>query len=207
MAPFDHHDKCARCREKKVGQDPCVLGNDCLICEGFSDLQKEKLATPSYKIRKERKAGLLVFPKEMTVLGSLDDEQSSVDSSAHPSAQAPASASPSASHSQSFVTAQQFEAMNDKWADQFARFEALLSRGSVFTTPKTAVSSLPSHMLVSSQPFINPSARHTGPVVPPADQDSKIGGESKAKQKPPKSSKSGKTGPWCTKYCCFRSCC
>ena len=21
--------------EKKLGQDPCVLGNDCLICEGF----------------------------------------------------------------------------------------------------------------------------------------------------------------------------
>ena len=42
----------------------CVLANDCLICEGFSDVQKEKLATPSYKIRKERKAGLLVSPQK-----------------------------------------------------------------------------------------------------------------------------------------------
>ena len=56
MAAFDLHEKCARCREKKVGQDLCVLGNDCLICDGFSDSQKERLATPSYKIRKEKKA-------------------------------------------------------------------------------------------------------------------------------------------------------
>ena len=116
----------------KLGQDPCVLGNDCALCDSFSDLQKEKLATPSYKIRKERKAGLLVFPKEVTVLGGLDaDDQSSLDSSAQPSAQVPVSAS--ASSHPSFVTAEQFEAMNDKWSEQFARFEALLSRGNVFS--------------------------------------------------------------------------
>ena len=133
----------------------------------------------------------------MTVLGSLEDEESSVDSFAHSSAHAPASASPSTSHTQSFVTAQQFEAMNDKWAEQFARFEALLSRGNLFTTPKTTVSSLPSHTLVSSQPFINPSAWHIGPVVPPADQDSvfKKGGESKSKQKGHEPSKSNKARP------------
>ena len=64
----------------------------------------------------------------------------------------------------------------------------------MFTTPKTTVSSLPSHTLVSSQPFINLSARHTGPVVPPAEQDSlfKKGGESKSKQKAHKPSKSDK---------------
>ena len=50
-------------------------------------MQKEKLATPSFKVRKERKAGLLVSPKDVTVLGSVDiDEQSSADSSAHPPA-------------------------------------------------------------------------------------------------------------------------
>ena len=49
MAAFDHRDKCARCHEKKIGQDPCVLGNDCLICEGFSDSPKEKLAGRNVK--------------------------------------------------------------------------------------------------------------------------------------------------------------
>ena len=115
MAGFDLHEKCARCREKKVGQDPCVLGNDCVICDGFSDLQKERLATPSYKIRKEKRAGLLVSPKDATVIGSLDiDEQSSVDSSAQLSTHAPVAASSSASKPVSFVTAEQFEAMNNK---------------------------------------------------------------------------------------------
>ena len=87
MAVFDQHEKCARCCEKKLGQDLCVLGNKCLICEGFTDLQREKLATPSYKIRKERKAGLLVSPKEVTVLGSLNaDDQSGFESFAQVSA-------------------------------------------------------------------------------------------------------------------------
>ena len=82
MAAFDIHEKCARCRDKKVGQDPCVLGNPCVICDGFSDVQREKLATPSYKIRKQHKTGLLVSPKEVTVLGSLDEEEQSLDTSA-----------------------------------------------------------------------------------------------------------------------------
>ena len=113
---------------KKVGQDPCVLGNDFLICDGFSDSQKERLATPSYKIRKEKKAGLLVSPKDITLIGSLDiDEQPSVDFSVH----APVASSSSASQPVSFVTAEQFEAINNKWTEQFARFEALLSRGNV----------------------------------------------------------------------------
>ena len=138
----------------------------------FSDLHKEKLTTPSYKTRKERKADLLVSPKEVTNLGGVDaDDQSSFESSAQLSVQAPVSASSSSSQPVSFVTAEQFEAMNDKWSEQFARFEALLSRGNVFTIPKTVVSSLPYHTVVSAQPFINPAARHTGPVVSPAVQE------------------------------------
>ena len=78
-AVFNLHENCARCWEKKIGQDLCVLGNDCVICDGFSDSQKERLATPSYKIRKEKKAGLLVSPKDVTVISALDvDDQSIV---------------------------------------------------------------------------------------------------------------------------------
>ena len=49
MAAFDLHEKCARCHDKKVGDDPCVKGQDCLICEGFTDAQHETLSTPSYE--------------------------------------------------------------------------------------------------------------------------------------------------------------
>ena len=73
MAGFDVHDKCACCRDKKIGEDICVQGKVCSICDGFSEAQKETLSTP-YKIRKECKAGLLVSPREVTVIGSMDDE-------------------------------------------------------------------------------------------------------------------------------------
>ena len=33
MAGFDLHKKCARCRDKKVGDDPCVKGQDCDLCD------------------------------------------------------------------------------------------------------------------------------------------------------------------------------
>ena len=54
MAIFDNHKKCARCREKGVGDDPCVKKLDCQICKGFTPSQIIQLATPTYKARKER---------------------------------------------------------------------------------------------------------------------------------------------------------
>ena len=97
MASFDLHDKCARCRDKLIGEDDCVkdkpckicdarcrdklIGEDdcvkdkpCKICDGFLVSQKDMLATPSYKIRKDKKAGILVSPKDVTVLQPVDNE-------------------------------------------------------------------------------------------------------------------------------------
>ena len=54
MAIFDNHKKCARCREKGVGDDPCVKKQDCQICKAFTPSQIIQLATPTYKARKER---------------------------------------------------------------------------------------------------------------------------------------------------------
>ena len=109
MAAFDRHDNCACCRERKIGQE-------------FSDLQKQTLSTPSYCIRKEKKSGSLVSQKNVTIIASVEtrdssDEASSVQLVTH-------ALSP---HSQpvSFVTSEQFAAMNAKWTEQFARFEAL----------------------------------------------------------------------------------
>ena len=53
MALFDNHKKCARCREKGVGDDPCVKKLDCQICKAFTPAQVQQLATPTYKARKE----------------------------------------------------------------------------------------------------------------------------------------------------------
>ena len=64
-------------------------------------------------------------------------------------------------------------AMSDKCAEQFARFEALLSQGNVFSTPKTSVKPVSSHPVVSDTPFLAPSAWPTGPVETPADLEAK----------------------------------
>ena len=54
MAVFDGHFKCARCRDKGVGDDPCVLKKDCSICKAFTPDQLQQLATPTYRDRKNR---------------------------------------------------------------------------------------------------------------------------------------------------------
>ena len=51
MALFDNHQKCARCRDKGVGDDPCVKKLDCQICKSFTPAQIHQLATPTYKER------------------------------------------------------------------------------------------------------------------------------------------------------------
>ena len=70
MSSFDMHDKCARCRDKLIGEDKCVLKKPCAVCDGFSESQRELLATPTYRIRKDKKAGLLVSPKEVSLLSN-----------------------------------------------------------------------------------------------------------------------------------------
>ena len=76
MAGFDFHKKCARCRDKGIGDDPCVKDKHCSMCDSFSDEQRELISTPSYRIRKERKAGTLVSPKEVEVIAPVDSSAS-----------------------------------------------------------------------------------------------------------------------------------
>ena len=72
------------------------------MCDSFSDEQRELISTPSSRIRKDRKAGILVSPKEVEVIAS-------VDSSAEPTFAAPPQ---STSQPATFVTAEQFSLIN-----------------------------------------------------------------------------------------------
>ena len=169
MASFDLHKRCARCRDRGIGDDDCVAKKSCVICDGFTDTQKDMLATPTYKIRKDKKAGVLVSPDQVTVIASVEDKEP-VFQPLPSASQPPAHPQPeSSSSSSSFVTSDQLQQMSDQWAEQFARFEALLSRGNVFSTPKSSVQHVPSHDAISDTPFIPPSARLTGPVEFPAE--------------------------------------
>ena len=165
MAAFDLHKKCARCRDKGIGDDPCVKDKQYSVCDSFSDEQRELISTPSYRIRKERKAGILVSPKEVEVIAPIDSSDT-----AEPTFSAPPQG-PSQPSTSNFVTAEQFSLMNDKWVEQFARFEALLSRGNVFSTPKTVVNPVSAKVVVSDSPFIALAAWPTGPVETPAVQE------------------------------------
>ena len=140
MAAFDLHKKCTRCRDKVIGDDPCVKDKQCSVCDSFSDELRELISTP-YRIRKDRKAGILVSPKDVEVIAPIDS-----DDPAEPTFSAPQG--PSQPSTSTFVTAEQFSLMNDKWAEKFPQFEALLSRGNVFSTPKTTVNPVRSKVVI-----------------------------------------------------------
>ena len=57
MANFDSRSQCAHCRDKGKGKDFCVenpQSSDCQICKSFTPEQRQQLATPSYKVKKEK---------------------------------------------------------------------------------------------------------------------------------------------------------
>ena len=62
MASFDNHEKCARCREKRIGKDNFVLEKPCSLCNSFRESQKEMLSTPTYRIHKEKKNRFISLP-------------------------------------------------------------------------------------------------------------------------------------------------
>ena len=117
-----------------------------------------------------------------------------------PSDLPPSIASSSSAPPPSYVTAEQFSAMSDKWAEQFARMEALLSRGNIFSTPVSSVKPVDSQALVSDEPFLASVTRPAGPVVAPvtvkaSDKAKEV--DSKSKKKAHKSRRdksSDKTG-------------
>ena len=84
------------------------------------------------------------------------------------------------------VTSDQLKQISDQWAEQFARFEALLSRGNVFSMPKSTVKPVPTRTVVSDTPFIPPSARLTGPVDVPAEGEVDLSQDNTGSYKDPK---------------------
>ena len=86
MASFDGHLKCARCWDKGVGEDNCVLKKDCPICKGFTPEQIQQLSTPTYREwkNKDKKivlsspAPTLVDPSRVSVLGKVEGEKAIV---------------------------------------------------------------------------------------------------------------------------------
>ena len=68
MAIFDGHLKCARCQDKGVGEDNCVLKKDCPICKAFTPEQIQQLATPTYKERKNKDKKIVLSSPTPTLM-------------------------------------------------------------------------------------------------------------------------------------------
>ena len=98
MASFDGHAYCARCRDKGKGEEPCISNKettDCKICNALTPEQHIQLATPSYKLKKEKRQAkridsnptddtALVDPATVSVIGDVGDSSSAQLSSAPP---------------------------------------------------------------------------------------------------------------------------
>ena len=91
MASFDSHSHCTRCKDKGKGKDVCVdnpQSSDCQICKSFTSEQRQQLATPSYKIKKEKREArkldsspskdseTLVDPANVSVIAPVDSQGS-----------------------------------------------------------------------------------------------------------------------------------
>ena len=166
MALFDAHSKCARCREKGIGQDPCVEKKPFQICDNFSEDQKKQLATPTYRARKDlqKKASSpsqAVDPADVTVLGKVESRGDS-DRGETPSKKAKKSSHKSPTKKEAGKTTVDFQAdlksMDDKWSEQFARLEAIF-RAQSFQVPEPVKKS---DVVVTDRPFIPPTQQSTG---------------------------------------------
>ena len=167
MALFDNHKKCARCREKGVGDDPCVKKLDFQICKVFTPAQVQQLATPTYRSRKERgeqkksdvssdATPTLVDPSEVTLLGRVStDKTSSVESTPKKKKRSDGSPKSSKRKHSSKPTSDDLKSLDDKWSKRFSRLEALLLNKS-FAVPMRPIN--PSAVATREDPFFDPGA-------------------------------------------------
>ena len=204
MAGFDGHKKCARCREKKLGDDPCVKDQVCSICDSFSEQQRSMLSTPQYKSCRDKKSGLLISPSKVTVVGVVNQEDLGGEEEELDDVPVLASGSGeqqviSISHytPEDFVSKRDFDTLSNQLEEKFAHFEALLTRTNIFSTPKAPVSA--GSITTSEQPFFNPTEPGaTGPVRPPAADGQNLQGKDKKNKGTGKKVRKTKVAPTAT---------
>ena len=189
MASFDRHVFCARCRDKGKGEEPCVADkdtSDCSLCNSLTPEQRIQLATPSYKIKKEKREAkraessnpttedTLVDPSSVEVIGVVGDSQSSQVDSAPPEKKTKKDKLPSKSKKpvESSSTDSKISELDQKWSERFNRIEALLLSKSLQPSFTSEVRVSPAHtppagIRKDSEPFFQPvdssPNKRTGP--------------------------------------------
>ena len=123
MASFDRNLRCARCRDKGLGDDPCISKLPCEFCDLLTPEQVIQLATPTYKIRKkkEKSKETLCDPASVTVVAQVEPQDSVPAVSSHDSSADLSLPQPS--------FRKELQDLDEKWSVRMARLEALLTIG------------------------------------------------------------------------------
>ena len=161
MATFDVHLKCARCRDKGVGEDNCVLKKACPICKAFTSEEIQQLATPTYRDRKNKDKKMVsssptptfVHPSHVSILGKVEGEKATFRSDSHKPSPRSSKKKPSTSNRPS---SEDLKHLDDKWVERLARLEAMLLSKS-FAVPVEPVVK-PAEVITSQKPFFDPGA-------------------------------------------------
>ena len=155
MASFDKHSRCARCRDKGLGEDPCVKKLHCVFCELLTPEQVIQLSTPTYKLRKEKQKEResLVDPMSVTVLSPVDQGKANLgDSSSLNTSEDLSLPQPSFK--------KKLQDLDEKWPIRMARLEALITLGQrpsprvAFSPVKAPVQHGPPPGALSQAPFL-----------------------------------------------------
>ena len=141
MAIFDGHLKGATCRDEGVEEDNCVLKKDCPICKAFTPEQIQQLATPTYRDRKNKEKKMVsssptptfVDPSHVSILGKVEGEKANVKPETTPAGKKKRSDTPKPSprsskkpSTSSRPSSEDLKNLDNKWAERFARLEAML---------------------------------------------------------------------------------
>ena len=160
MASFDGHLSCARCRDKGKGKDTCVENKDstdCSHCSALTPEQKAQLATPSYKLKKEKREAKkleaeiskesesFVDPSSISVLGVVDNACVVQSPSVPPEKKIKKDKTLSKPKKTMSSTEGKIADLDLKWPERFNRLEALLLSKSFQPSFSADVRVSPSH--------------------------------------------------------------
>ena len=180
MASFDGHSYCARCRDKGKGEEPCISNKettDCKFCNALTPEQRTQLATPSYKLKKEKREAKrvdsnptddisLVDPTTVSVIGAVGNSSSAQADSVPPEKKTKKDKAPSKGKKsvESSSTDSKISQLDEKWSERFSRLEALLLSKSFQPTFSSEVRVTPTHspptdIAKDSEPFFQPTNR------------------------------------------------
>ena len=170
MASFDKHSRCARCRDKNLGDDPCIRKLPCEYCELLPPEQIVQLSTPTYKLRKEKQKerDSLVDPSSVTVLSPVDHDKS-LGASSHNTSEDLSLPQPSFK--------KELQELDEKWSTRMARLEPLLTIGhrpspstATFSPIKVPLQHGPPACAISQAPFLLSSVP-SGQAAPASGPD------------------------------------